>query len=110
MMRRTPTSTLFPYTTLFRSAANSQLAQTVPINGGDNFQFHVSLSKSTRINSPIIYVQVLYLNNADVVVGRGLDIEIAYDSIPSILDSSWLDILLVTDPAPATATQARVDR
>src|SRR5256885_6389360 len=34
MIRRPPRSTLFPYTTLFRSAAGARVSQTSSINGG----------------------------------------------------------------------------
>src|SRR5256886_14183294 len=33
MIRRPPRSTLFPYTTLFRSGAGSDVAQTLAVNG-----------------------------------------------------------------------------
>src|SRR5690625_6629799 len=88
--------------------AESSLRQTVAITSGQNYQFHVSLSTSTDLNSPTIYVQVLYENTAGEVVGVGLEEEIVYGNIPGGTSDAWLNILQITELAPATATQASV--
>src|SRR5574338_1213642 len=49
MIRRPPRSTLFPYTTLFRSAGNQTLG--VAFRLGDTEHFLVGDRKSTRLNS-----------------------------------------------------------
>src|SRR5258708_23216809 len=60
MIRRPPRSTLFPYTTLFRSAAYERLAARVLVGTGrlaDEHQISVRIAdaeedrKSTRLNS-----------------------------------------------------------
>src|SRR5258707_10667480 len=55
MIRRPPRSTLFPYTTLFRSGKLEPLravADTVKICGGSEIDFRAALDrKSTRLNS-----------------------------------------------------------
>src|SRR2546428_3379677 len=51
MIRRPPRSTLFPYTTLFRSADRGQVAESVPGAGG-GWRARPRLDrKSTRLNS-----------------------------------------------------------
>src|SRR5690349_23084643 len=62
MIRRPPRSTLFPYTTLFRSTAAGKGASAVPdinVNGnGDGIAFGTEDRKSTRLNSS--HVEISY--------------------------------------------------
>src|SRR5436305_5384457 len=70
MIRRPPRSTLFPYTTLFRSTSNMYLEKNgVPLSayeirqewfyrGGTNLVFVVGDRKSTRLNSS--HVRISY--------------------------------------------------
>src|SRR5207248_8171350 len=55
MIRRPPRSTLFPYTTLFRSVSGTAAAQTcrAPLNPDDPLRLWIGSSdrKSTRLNS-----------------------------------------------------------
>src|SRR5256885_12426703 len=63
MIRRPPRSTLFPYTTLFRSAAANRIVlhELSPQTGsleqafmqitGDSVEYHTGDRKSTRLNS-----------------------------------------------------------
>src|SRR5256885_12010398 len=51
MIRRPPRSTLFPYTTLFRSAKILHLAEAVPAVLEDNRCYVMLDRKSTRLNS-----------------------------------------------------------
>src|SRR5438552_12676110 len=52
MIRRPPRSTLFPYTTLFRSVADAPLAHAGEgRSGGERYQIGPRDRKSTRLNS-----------------------------------------------------------
>src|SRR5258707_8159492 len=59
MIRRPPRSTLFPYTTLFRSAVEQPLAAQLAVGvrdlrvGGEHALHHLAIAdrKSTRLNS-----------------------------------------------------------
>src|SRR5258707_9733136 len=51
MIRRPPRSTLFPYTTLFRSGPDSNFAMGGPLVTAPNRNFAVRDRKSTRLNS-----------------------------------------------------------
>src|SRR2546422_7005736 len=61
MIRRPPRSTLFPYTTLFRSAPGGRSGKVEPIRGGpagthDQQFSRPSDRKSTRLNSSHGYI------------------------------------------------------
>src|SRR5258708_10525079 len=83
MIRRPPRSTLFPYTTLFRSPASAgvlQFAQRLGLNLADALARHRELldRKSTRLNSShqIISYAVFCLkkkNRIGIVTGGLLD-------------------------------------
>src|SRR2546430_12642995 len=51
MIRRPPRSTLFPYTTLFRSAGQQRQTETVPRTGIGTGSGSARDRKSTRLNS-----------------------------------------------------------
>src|SRR5699024_12394762 len=86
----------------------ASLSQTVPISGDQSLELLVSLSKYSLATSPAISFQVVYLNADNAEVGRGLDVEIPYNSLPNAMFGSWRVVYQVTGPAPASATQARV--
>src|SRR5208283_5653494 len=59
MIRRPPRSTLFPYTTLFRSPGGRAYVDGVALNIGKNRQFFAARQgdrKSTRLNSSHITI------------------------------------------------------
>src|SRR5687768_18357424 len=60
MLRRPPRSTLFPYTTLFRSPALSALADATfdltSADGSNSFECSLEDRKSTRLNSSHGYI------------------------------------------------------
>src|SRR3989442_9783177 len=61
MIRRPPRSTLFPYTTLFRSAARGNGPDNIPNNADDGTikeTFDLEDRKSTRLNSS--HVRISY--------------------------------------------------
>src|SRR5205807_6566147 len=51
MIRRPPRSTLFPYTTLFRSNGEERKRSSQPLPRADRFLWRESDRKSTRLNS-----------------------------------------------------------
>src|SRR3970040_2909598 len=51
MIRRPPRSTLFPYTTLFRSQRHARLARREPSSMSDMSKNRLEDRKSTRLNS-----------------------------------------------------------
>src|SRR2546429_6895703 len=83
MIRRPPRSTLFPYTTLFRSNVFMSTAQSIPhlhqpldVNGtaGKRCPQFGQDRKSTRLNSSHGYISyaVFCLKNKTTVAGRGI--------------------------------------
>src|SRR2546422_2478664 len=56
MIRRPPRSTLFPYTTLFRSAVASQIAKLLPVGHPWDPSPPPGDRKSTRLNSSHGYI------------------------------------------------------
>src|SRR3712207_7603941 len=57
MIRRPPRSTLFPYTTLFRSGSGTELAQLRPYEIGDDVR-HLDPSASARTGVPHVRLHV----------------------------------------------------
>src|SRR2546422_6835175 len=73
MIRRPPRSTLFPYTTLFRSIRNSILGRSVWVNEGavieDSIVMdHTSVGKGARVRRAII--DRFNIIPADAEIGR----------------------------------------
>src|SRR3989442_10965933 len=61
MIRRPPRSTLFPYTTLFRSHGIDHQGDVLPLDGAPHVQHHEGVlgdRKSTRLNSS--HVRISY--------------------------------------------------
>ncbi|HLR09305.1 MAG TPA: NTTRR-F1 domain [Bacillota bacterium] len=88
----------------------SSLVQTVPItDSGQNYQLLVSLAKYGFFQSPALTIRVSYLNSDNIEVGTGGSTIIIDGSLPNVLLESWKEIYLVTDVAPAAATQVQVE-
>lgn len=84
----------------------SFIAQTIPVNAGEGFEFLVSLAKVGFAPAAPIQIQVIYLDNAFNTLGNGLFINVPVDRIPTGDNDTWLEIYQTTTPAPPTATQA----
>ncbi|SDM76557.1 NTTRR-F1 domain, partial [Sediminibacillus halophilus] len=93
---------------LASGAAEASLSQTVAATAGERYELLVSLAKTTTNPSPVINIQVLFLNAANTVVGTGLDTEIFYGNIPFAENGTWHNFYQNTEPAPAGTTQAQV--
>ncbi|WP_052360724.1 NTTRR-F1 domain [Oceanobacillus manasiensis] len=98
------------YAAVLRSGLSaSSLSQLVPIMPGENFQLLISLSRYGVFGSPRLILRVYFLNELNLEVGMGLDVEIARGSLPNALTNNWQEIYYITEEAPETATQARIE-
>src|SRR2546422_3990129 len=94
MIRRPPRSTLFPYTTLFRSAADfvelDALADRLQRGQGDDRASHAGDRKSTRLNSSHGYISyaVFCLKKKTEIFNR---------LFPADLQPNGLDIIRTWD-------------
>ncbi|WP_017473859.1 NTTRR-F1 domain, partial [Amphibacillus jilinensis] len=84
------------------------ISQTVPANPGESYQFFGSFAKFTAQPSPIIQIQLQYLDAGNNVIGTGLDFIIAYDTLPIVVDDNWNEIYQTSTAAPAGTTQAQL--
>src|SRR3712207_9485480 len=66
MIRRPPRSTLFPYTTLFRSAVDQQLIDLLRANGRASY---AELARRVGLSSPAVHERVGKLETAGVITG-----------------------------------------
>src|SRR3712207_9535999 len=66
MIRRPPRSTLFPYTTLFRSAVDQQLIDLLRANGRASY---AELARRVGLSSPAVHERVGKLEAAGVITG-----------------------------------------
>ncbi|WP_017470377.1 NTTRR-F1 domain, partial [Amphibacillus jilinensis] len=70
-------------------AAQAFISQTVPANPGESYQFFGSFAKFTTQPSPIIQIQLQYLDAGNTVIGTGLNFIIPYNSLPIVVDDNW---------------------
>ena len=86
----------------------SFIAQTVPVNVGEGFEFLVSLAKVGFAPAAPVQIQVIYLDSMSNLLGNGLFTNIPADRIPTADNDTWLEIYQTTTLAPQGATQAFV--
>jgi len=84
----------------------SYIAQIVPINPGEGFEFLVSLAKVGLAPAAPVIIQVIYLDNLSISTGNGFFTNIPVDRIPNANNDTWLEIYQTTIPAPPNTTQA----
>ncbi|MFD2628589.1 NTTRR-F1 domain, partial [Oceanobacillus kapialis] len=87
----------------------ASLSQIVPITSGESYQLLVSLSRYGLLGSPRLIIRVYFLNELNLEVGTGLEVEVTSGSLPNAVNNNWQELYHVTEPAPETASQARVE-
>ncbi|MDY0410350.1 NTTRR-F1 domain [Virgibacillus soli] len=92
----------------FRCIGSASLSQTVPISNGRNYQLLISLAKSGILPAPSLVLRVTFLNEVDMVVGNGTQVNIPANNLPNVFFNTWHHVYQITEDAPPEATQAKV--
>src|SRR2546430_12250331 len=97
MIRRPPRSTLFPYTTLFRSAHRDRLPRPAPAPVPDLRRLRDADRKSTRLNSS--HSQISYAVFC-LKKKKKCDVEVAHAAIYHVHSASAEQMTRIFDDVP----------
>ncbi|SEO96625.1 hypothetical protein SAMN04488134_1253, partial [Amphibacillus marinus] len=90
------------------STVPALISQTVSAKSGEAFEFIGSFAKFTNAPSPIIEIQLVFLDANNNITGVGLDFIIAYNTLPIVTDNNWNEIYQTSITAPLNTTIAQL--